>query len=118
MINAFLQKSAQLYKLLTEEVPEGELRTEYVMKINDLLNERGDIIELLRKDNFIFDKNNKMHVTLFELDKGIVEKLNKVMDLIKLDMKELQNSLKMERQYLDPYGEVRNSNARYYDNKK
>ena len=59
-----------------------------------------------------------MHMTLFELDKGIREKLDIIMQSIKDDIKDVQKSKKVERQYIDPYGDVRQLNSRYYDGKK
>jgi flagellar protein FliT len=54
MLNKYLQKSAQLFKHLTI-IPEGENRTEYVEKINQLLDERGELVKNLQKTGFKFN---------------------------------------------------------------
>lgn len=117
MFNEYLQKSAQLFKHLTI-IPEGENRTEYVEKINQLLDERGELVINLKKTGFKFNPEDKTHNTLFELDKGIQERLALVMDAVKNDIKDLQNTKKNERHYIDPYENLRILEGRYYDGKK
>lgn len=117
MLNELLQKSAQLLKVLVE-IAEQKERPENLDKITTLLDERGVIIEKIKQGGFRYDESNKMHTTLFELDKGIREKLDIIMQSIKDDIKDVQKSKKFERQYIDPYGDVRHLNARYYDGKK
>ena len=117
MLNNYLQKSAQLYKHLTS-IPDDEKRTEYIEKINQLLDERGELVIKLQESNFQFDDTIKTHKILFELDKGIQERLILVMDAVKDDIKELQNTKKHERQYIDPYENLRALEGRYYDGKK
>ena len=117
MINNYLQKSAQLYKHLSN-IPEDEERTEYIETINRLLDERGELVINLQQSNFQYDDSNKTHRTLYELDKGIRERLIVVMDAVKTDIKDLQNTKKHERQYIDPYDKLRTLEGRYYDGKK
>jgi flagellar protein FliT len=118
MLNNFLQKSAFLYKFLVEVKDDVENRSKNIEIINRMLAERGEVVEQLRVEGFQFDEKNTMHKTLLELDKGIREKLDDLMDSIKNDMKELQRIKKYERQYIDPYEDIRQLNARYFDGKK
>ena len=117
-LNEFLQKSAQLYKFLVDYKDDPATRSQSIEKINELLNERGKLVEELKKEQFRYDETNKMHTTLFELDKGIRVKLDEIMNNVKMDMKDLQNVKRNEIQYIDPYSEVRNLNSRYFDGKK
>lgn len=117
LISQMLQVSANLYKYLIE-IPTGDKRTEYIDKINNMLNERGQLVELLKQDGFQFDPTNKTHAILLELDKGIRERLDNVMNQVKTDMKNLINSKKHEMQYINPYSNVRVMDGRYYDKKK
>lgn len=117
MLKDYLQKSAQLYKHLTD-IPDGEDRTDYIEKINIFLDERAELVLQLQKANFQYEDLNKTHKTLFELDKGIQERLTLVMDAVKNDIKELQNTKKNERHYIDPYEDLRTLEGRYYDGKK
>ena len=117
MINDYLQKSAQLYKRLTE-ITQQEEQPDSLQEILDLLDERGLLVEQLKQQGFRYDETNKMHKTLFELDRGIHEKLNVLMDSVKDSIKDLQKAKKVERQYIDPYGDIRQLNARYFDGKK
>ena len=117
ILNKYLQTSAKLFKHLTD-IPDGENRTSYIEAINRLLDERGDLINQLKDSNFRYDEKNKIHLTLFELDKGIRERLVLVMEAVKEDIKDFQNTKKHERQYIDPYEGLRTIEGRYYDGKK
>ncbi|QCR31527.1 flagellar protein FliT [Lysinibacillus sp. SGAir0095] len=112
-----LQISAKLLKHLTD-IPKGEDRSEYIDEINLMLDERGALIDKLSQEGFVMDANNKIHNTLAQLDKGIRERLDDVMKLVKQDMKDLQNSKKNEKQYMNPYSSVQVMDGMYYDKKK
>lgn len=117
LLTSYMQISAQLYKYLTQ-IPTGEERTDYTNKINDYLDDRGKLVDQIKQFNFKYDETNKTHQTLFELDKGIQERLSKVLDVVKEDIKELNNSKKHEQHYIDPYESLRTLEGRYYDGKK
>lgn len=112
-----LQISAKLYQHLTN-LPSEDEREDYIEKIDHLLEERGQCMEAIKNEGFQYDSSNKSHAMLAELDKGIRERLNKVFELIKSDLKELQNSKKNERQYINPYSNIEVMDGRYYDQKK
>ena len=107
MLNLYLQKSANLYKLLTT-IPPGTERVEFIEKVNELLDERELLVEQLKKEGFKYDENDSTHKTLFELDQGIQKRLGLVLDGIKKDLISLQNSKKNEQHYIDPYEKIRN----------
>lgn len=113
----FLEVSAKLYDHLTV-IPDGEERILYIESINNLLDQRGDIIEELKSNKFQYNAENASHKMLFELDKGIHKRLLLVQEAIKLDMKDLQNAKKNELHYIDPYESLRNLDGRYFDGKK
>ena len=116
MMLQLLQVSAKLHQHLTN-LPTDEQRDEYIEKIHLLLDERGILIEKMQNDGFQVDVANKSHVMLVELDKGIRERLNKVMKPIQADLKDLQNAKKNEQQYMNPYANVQVMDGRYYDKK-
>ncbi|MDN4492226.1 flagellar protein FliT [Ureibacillus aquaedulcis] len=116
-LQQLLQISAKLLKHLTK-IPNGEDRSIYIDEINAMLDERGTLIEKLSREGFVIDANNKVHNTLAQLDKNIRERLDHVMNLVKQDMKDLQNSKKNERQYMNPYSSVQVMDGMYYDKKK
>jgi len=116
-IQSVLQVSARLYEHLGN-ILKGEERDTYIEKINELLDERGVLIEELRNSGFTLDNTEKAHIVLVELDKGIRNRLNNVMAEIKHDMKGLQNAKKNEKQYMNPYSNVRVMDGMYYDRKK
>lgn len=116
-LQEFLQISAKLYDKLTNE-PDEAKREEFIEEINSLLDQRGAIIHQVTDLGFVFDNTQKTHQTLLELDKGIRERLNKVFQSIKVDMKELQATKKSEQRYMNPYGQVQMMDGMYYDKKK
>lgn len=116
-IQQLLQISAKLYQHLAT-LPEGEQRDAYIEKTNNLLDERGIIIGKMQHDGFQVDMRQKSHAMLVELDKGIRERLNSTMKVIKNDLKDLQYSKKNEQQYMNPYANVQVMDGRYYDKKK
>ncbi|WP_042471143.1 flagellar protein FliT [Bacillus ndiopicus] len=116
-LQQLLQVSAKLYQHLTE-ISSGEERDEYIEQIDSLLEERGACMQGLLADGFKFDSANRAHQMLAELDKGIRERLNKVMEAVKEDMKDLNNAKKNEKQYINPYASVSTMDGRYYDNKQ
>ena len=115
--NDFLQVSAKLYKHLTE-LPSGDERTEYINIINQLLDQRGVMVGKLKDENFQYNSEDATHKMLFELDKGIRERLDLVLSEVKNDIKDLYNAKKNELHYIDPYEKLRNLDGRYFDGKK
>lgn len=116
-IQQLLQVSAKLFQHLSK-LPEEEQRDSYIVRANSLLDERGIVMEKLQQKGFKIDKQQKSHVMLIELDKGIRERLNNLMKVIQNDLKDLQNSKKSEQQYMNPYANVQVMDGRYYDKKK
>lgn len=111
-----LQASAKLYQHLTT-LPKEEDREDYIEKVHTLLDDRGILIEEMQKSGFRVDFTNKSHQMLVELDKGIRERLDKVMKDIQKDLKDIQNAKKNEQQYMNPYASVQVMDGRYYDKK-
>ncbi|RUL54205.1 flagellar protein FliT [Lysinibacillus antri] len=112
-----LQISAKLFQHLTE-YPKEEARENYIDALNSMLDERGLIINGLLIEGFKVDTDNRAHITLIELDKGIRERLELFMDSVKQDMKNLQTIKKNEKQYFNPYSDVRVMDGMYFDKKK
>lgn len=117
LTDQLLQVSANLYKLLGD-IPKSEERDDYIEKINAQLDKRGSIIASLQQEDFLFDAQNRIHLTLLELDNGIKERLALVMNAVKQDMTNLQKTKKNEEHYFNPYANVRVMDGMYYDKKK
>ncbi|MER2105295.1 MAG: flagellar protein FliT [Solibacillus sp.] len=116
-LQALLQISAKLYDKLTT-VPEDDVRNGFIEEIEATLDERGILTQQLSDAGFAYDETNKLHRTLFELDKGIRERLERVLQSVKQDMKDLQATKKSEQPYMNPYGHVQTMDGMYYDKKK
>lgn len=117
LIQELLQVSARLYDHLTEEPP-AEERDEYIEMIQVLLDDRGDIMDELVEHGFEFNPKDNAHGILADLDKGINERLKKVLNSVKTDMKELNKQKKNEMQYMNPYSHLQVMDGMYYDKKK
>src|SRR5690606_5780881 len=112
-----LQVSAKLFKELGE-VGQVEDRDALLKTVDELLEERGQLIASLQQENIQLSKTNPQHALLQELDKGIREKLASIMTEIRQDMKNIQIANKSEVQYSNPYASVRVMDGKYYDQKK
>lgn len=109
--------SAKLYKHLTD-IPEADERDDFIDEINDLLEQRGELLSTFQEIDQETLRNHQLMPHLLELDKGIQQRLQKVMSAVKEDLKRLQKSKKSEQQYLNPYSDVRVMDGMYYDGKK
>ena len=116
-LQQLLQLSAKLYQKLNDTV-KGNERDSYIEEINQLLDQRGKLIEILQKKEIQLNAQNKTHAMLIELDQGIRNRLDCVMQEVKNDLKNLQNSKKSEKQYINPYASIRVMDGMYYDKKK
>lgn len=116
-IQQVLQTSAQLFSLLGETAKIEE-RDAFIETIHQKLELRRQAINELVNVGFVFDPTNKLHVTLKELDKGIQERLQNILQLIKEDLRVVQNTKKSENQYSNPYSNVQTMDGMYYDKKK
>lgn len=112
-----LQLSAKLFQLL-ETNPNGDERDAFLEEVDRLLEQRGQVLEALRDENYQLDKENKVHGLLIELDKGIRDRLDLVMQAVKKDMKNLQMAKQKEKEYINPYSSVHVLDGKYYDKKK
>lgn len=117
IVQQLLKCSSHLYETLST-FPEDSEREAFIVEVNKQLDERGLLIEKLKRDNFVYNSEDNVHKILFELDKGIKERLNKQLSTIKHDLKELQASKKSEQQYNNPYSHLQSMDGMYYDRKK
>lgn len=112
-----LQVSAKLFRHLGEVV-QSEDRDAFIKTVDELLEERGQLIALLQQEKVPLTDTNPQHALLKELDKGIQERLKSIMVDLKQDMKNVQTAKKSEVQYNNPYASVRVMDGKYYDQKK
>lgn len=115
-IEQLLSISARLYKHLTE-VPGVDERDDYIELIEELLEQRGRLIEDLKSQNISLE-GHQLTSHLLELDIGIQDRLKKVLSVIQKEIKNLQQTKKTEQQYINPYSSVQVMDGRYFDNKK
>ena len=72
----------------------------------------------MRVQQVKMDASSKNKALLIELDKGIREKSQSVLSLVKNDLKTVQVAKKKEEQYTNPYASVHVMDGKYYDQKK
>lgn len=114
VIKDLLATSATLFHHLTT-VPEGDARDAYIARIDELLEKRGALLAQLSPADL---QGHQLLPHLLELDEGIRTRLDKVMLIVKKDIKNFQKSRESERQYTNQYDSVRNIDGMYYDGKK
>ncbi|KQL36742.1 flagellar protein FliT [Psychrobacillus sp. FJAT-21963] len=113
-IENFLAASEMLYAHLTKNPSENE-RTEFIEKVNELLDARGEAILALAETDL---STNSLYEHLLKLDRGINERLDKIMNLVKGDLKDLQQKKRHEGSYSNPYAATQTIDGMYFDNKK
>ena len=113
----YLQLSTDVFSQL-EKFPEEEERELFIEEVTKKLDQLEIVAEELKQSGFEYDSSKREHEVLYELDKGIRDRLNKLFNIIKSDMKDLQNAKRNEAQYANPYGHVQSMDGMYYDKKK
>lgn len=113
-VEQFLATSEKLLSHL-ETTPTEEERTEFINQINFLLDAREETIQKL--DTKTISTHPSFH-HLLELDKSINVSLEKVMDIVKGDLKDLQQKKRHESSYTNPYAATQTLDGMYFDNKK
>lgn len=116
-VENFLTASVNLYKHLTHR-PTDEDRDEFIEQINMLLEDREQSIKEISSRTSLDIKNHELYETLLKLDQGIIKELEKVMALIKTDIKSLQQKKRHEGSYTNPYAATQTMDGMYFDNKK
>jgi len=113
-VDQFLHVSEKLLSHL-ESLPSDEERTEFIYQINVLLDAREEAIQRLDKTTI---SKHSSYNHLLELDKSINERLEKVMSVVKGDLKDLQQKKRHETSYTNPYAATQTLDGMYFDNKK
>ncbi|MFZ0576843.1 MAG: flagellar protein FliT, partial [Psychrobacillus psychrotolerans] len=113
-LEQLLNVSEQLYSHL-ENTPSEEDRTQFIDQMNVLIDVREEIIHKLDKTK---TPTNGLYNQLLELDKGIKEHMIKVLNIIKEDLKDLQQKKKHESSYSNPYAATQVIDGMFFDNKK
>ena len=113
-IEQFLTISEELYSHLIA-MPKEEERTEFTQQINILLDNRDAAIQSLEKIDI---STSSLYSQLIELDSSIKKELEKIMHLIKEDIKDLQQKKRHEGSYSNPYAATQTLDGMYFDNKK
>ena len=113
-----LQISAKLYQQLDKMPAAVEERETFLKEVDRLLDERGQLIQLMSVQQAQEDTPSKNQALLIDLDKGILERLQSVMSVVKSDLKTVQVAKKKGEQYINPYSSVHVMDGKYYDTKK
>ncbi len=113
-VEEFLEASEDLFSHLAT-IPSDDERTEFIDQINVLLDAREEAIQQLDKTTI---STHALYNHLLELDKSINERLEKVMNVVKGDIKDLQQKKRHETSYTNPYAATQTLDGMYFDNKK
>jgi len=97
------------------KIPSEDERSEFIEHINVLLDVREESIQALSEVDL---STNSLFTHLVELDKGINDRLQKVMNVVKGDLKDLQQKKRHESSYSNPYAATQTIDGMYFDNKK
>lgn len=116
-VENLLTASKNLYSHLTN-IPTEDKRDDYIEQINLLLDVREQSIKELTSIELSTLKNHELYESLLKLDRGIGTELEKIMTVIKTDIKSLQQKKRRESSYTNPYAATQSIDGMYFDNKK
>ncbi|TQR17387.1 flagellar protein FliT [Psychrobacillus vulpis] len=101
-----------------DTIPSEDKRDEFIERIEVLLDERENFIRVLSNLKEFNLENDTLKDRVIELDKDVINRLNKVMSVIKGDISELQQMKRREKSYSNPYAATQTIDGIYFDNKK
>ncbi|HWI47286.1 MAG TPA: hypothetical protein VNU45_03555 [Rummeliibacillus sp.] len=116
-LDQFLQNSMELLKYL-KTTPTAEERSQYITKLNEMLDQRVNIARVLKEHNINPFVDGENHELLLKIDRNIANTLVDIKDSIKSDILNLKKIKQDEIKYLDPYNHINYNNGIYYDGKK
>lgn len=117
VIEKLFDTSKRLDSLLSEISDESN-RDVVIQQVEELLESREQnllSIEELSKDEL---RAHPLAATLIKIDQQIQEKLDKLMNVIKKDIRDFQTKRKSDVSYSNPYAATQSIDGRYYDSKK
>ncbi len=117
VIEKLLDSSKRLSASLTE-IPAESDREAFIEKIEGLLNSRENDLKGIQ--DLSTDELRKHHLApaLIEIDQRIKKQLDRVMNIIKKDIRDFQTKRKSDVSYSNPYAATQSIDGRYYDSKK
>jgi flagellar protein FliT len=116
-VEKLLDSSERLYSHLTE-APEDSQRDVYIERMEALLESREKDLQELQVFPRGYLREHHLATLLIELDQGIQDCMEKVMVVIKKDIRDFQIKRKSNDSYSNPYAATRSIDGMYYDKKK
>lgn len=103
ILSALFLVNKQLLDFLNQGFPING-RDEYITKINEFLDEREILIVKLKESKFIFTKSEMFQINFS--NKEIDKLLSQYLQVIKNDIKRINQSKEKNKMYSDPYESV------------
>ena len=117
VIEKLLDTTKKLDSLLSE-IPDENNRDIFIQQVEELLETREhDLqgIQILSKDEL---REHYLAPALIKLDLQIKKQLDRVMSIIKKDIRDFQIKRKSDVSYSNPYAATQSIDGKYYDRKK
>jgi len=107
--------SEELRELLNKEITDKN-RAEIIEETNELVEKREEYINALQPPYTNEEKD--LGKKLIPLNTDIQEKMQKLYEALKLEMKNVRKQKKSNRSYVNPYASVRYTDGMFMDSKK
>jgi len=107
--------SKKMLKTLNKDYISVDERMDIINKVNNLLGERGLIIEVLNPP--YTPKEEVIGLQVVELDKLIRERMDELHKTIQMDLKQLKQQKDSNKRYINPYKDMKTVDGMYLDNK-
>lgn len=116
-VEKLLNSSEKLYSHLTE-IPGESQRDIYIERMEALLESREKDLQELQFFPKGYLREHHLATLLIELDQGIQDCMEKIMVIIKKDIRDFHVKRKSNVSYSNPYAATRSIDGMYYDKKK
>lgn len=91
-------------------------RESIIEQVNHLIEERGQLMETVKSP--FTEEEKLMGEKLVIMNETIQSKMTEVLNLLKVEMKQLKKKKKSNQNYVNPYKDVRLTDGMYLDSKK
>lgn len=114
-LDSLYKVTEQILTVLTKQYSTVDERTEIISQVNELLEERGTILQQLKPP--YTEEEEATGLEVVSMDKVIQEKMDHIFQLIQDDLKQLKQQKNRNKTYINPYKDMKIVDGMYLDNK-
>lgn len=113
-VQKIYEKTEQLHQLLKQEIT-SQNRESLIVEVTKLIDERGQYMEGLTPP--YTEEEQQIGQALIPMNREIEQRMNKLFNHLKSEMKQVQRQKKSNAQYKNPYKSVDTADGMFMDSK-